>query len=109
MLVLLAAAGCQPVYERERGTALWNEHCARCHGPDGRGEPRMAALSNRLDLRSSPLVARGPAGGPAINRLIREGVEGMPGFEHRLEPGEINQLTAFVVELATNSPTDERK
>lgn len=107
-LLILLVGGCEPYYDPEAARALFADQCARCHGVDGRGERRLAVLSSRLDLTDSALLRRGPRASRRIRSVIAEGYGTMPGFEHRLEPRQIDQLTAFVIELArTANPTGE--
>jgi outer membrane protein assembly factor BamB len=71
--------------------SLFAQHCASCHGPSGQG----LAAARTPDMRDPAWQhARTPA---AIETAIRTGrAGGMPPFEHVLEPGQIQRLTAFV-------------
>jgi len=45
---LLAAAACTPAAEEPTGRALYDDFCAACHGPAGRGDgPAAAGLARR--------------------------------------------------------------
>lgn len=87
LLVAFAVVGC-----RDDVTAadLYAEHCASCHGPDGRGDPRRLGFYPQVDLTSSRLVRRGEDG--LIYRRIAYGYGAMPGFRHKLA---INQMVAL--------------
>ncbi len=91
--------GCSDPWDEERARGLWQEHCVRCHGGDGRGVAQMAVLSPRVDLFQSPMVQRGPLAGRAIRSAIAEGYGTMPGFGHRLDDEELNLLTGWVAGL----------
>jgi len=39
-LVALAALGCGAPTSGKSAAELYGEHCSRCHGSDGRGDPR---------------------------------------------------------------------
>lgn len=73
--------------EGEGGAALYQAHCASCHGPDGGGGsgPRLAGNRN--------------AGRPAnVDDVIRFGRGMMPGFRALLDDDEISLLRDYVVE-----------
>ena len=99
-LLLGASTGCS---SREESTArLYSEHCASCHGDDGRGDPRRTALEPQLDLTASELVTSGSRG--AVYRAISSGYGAMPGFAHRLAHPELDDLTSFVMAMAPERP-----
>jgi mono/diheme cytochrome c family protein len=84
---------------------LYKTYCARCHGRDGRGDPRHLKRYPYLDLCSSPMVHRGDR--PAVRQRIAEGDGPMPGFSHRLTPQEIERLVDFTFQLGP-SPHKEK-
>ena len=62
------------------GAALYDRHCARCHGPDG-----------RPDLPATPDFTRGEGllkSDQELVNALRFGVGAMPGFEHELTKEE---------------------
>ena len=71
------------------GSALYGEHCAACHGPEGRGDgPAGRGLPRRpADLRSGH-TAHHTAGD--LFWWVSHGIpgSGMPGFESRLSEDE---------------------
>lgn len=73
--------------EAEQGGRLFAQHCAVCHGPDGRGVTGGTAPSLVLQSNSA-----GVAG------MVRRGGVEMPAFETVLTAGEINLLANYVVE-----------
>lgn len=93
----VAAVACGPPTSGKSAGELYIEHCARCHGADGRGDPRALALSPSSDLARSALVRkrlRGP-----IYLRISQGYGSMPAFSHKLERGDIDLLVDYVLEL----------
>lgn len=86
-------------------TALYREHCARCHGPDGRGDPARVGLDPRFDLGRSSIVQRGLD--HRIYRSIQFGAEGMPAYGQILEHEEIEALAEWIPEFvdAAMKPT----
>ena len=97
----LAVAGCGAPNSGKSGAELYAEHCARCHGADGRGDPRALGLSPNSDLMRSSLVRR-RARGPIYLR-ITQGYGSMPGFAHKLERGDVDLLIDYVLELESPS------
>ena len=92
MVLALVLAGCGP-----KASELWSEHCTECHGPDGRGVEARRAFYPRVDLTRSPLIADHARG--SIYQRVAFGWGTMPGFKHKLEPRELNQLVDFAIEL----------
>ncbi len=91
-------AGCSPSKPARLGDVLFAENCARCHGADGTGDPRILPLYPRADLSRSPM-------GAARERLlihdrIARGYTTMPGFQGKLEPEEIGSLVNKCLALA---------
>ncbi|MEO7793974.1 MAG: cytochrome c [Thermoanaerobaculia bacterium] len=96
---LFALAGCGAPTSGKSAAELYGEHCTRCHGADGRGDPRALSLAPNADLRHSELVrtrARGP-----IYLRITQGYGSMPGFAHKLERGDVDLLVDYVLNLET--------
>ena len=89
------AAGCGSPSSGIPAETLYVEHCQRCHGADGRGDPRARTLSPRIDLTRSELVAREARG--VIYQRIARGYDAMPAFSHKLERGDIEALAEFVL------------
>lgn len=100
-VLALAAAGCGAPTSGKSAAELYGEHCARCHGNDGRGDVRISALSPKVDLSRSAIVAR-RARGPIYLR-ITQGYGSMPAFSHKLERGDVDLLVDYVLELEARS------
>lgn len=77
---------------------LWAANCVRCHAEDGRGIRAQRALDPKLDLVASELGRGGDRG--LVYQRIAWGYAGMPGFAHKLEQGDLELLTDYVLELA---------
>gem|GEM_PF-2143711 len=69
--------------------------CARCHGDDGKGDPRSVTLNPKLDLIASDMVKSGDRA--AIRKRIVQGEGSMPGFQEKLAPHEIDDLVAYTL------------
>jgi mono/diheme cytochrome c family protein len=100
--VVALGLGC---YRPPDPIALYRDHCIRCHGPDGRGDPARVGLDPRFDLGRSSIVQRGLA--HRIYRSIQFGAEGMPAYGQILEHEEIEALAEWIPELldAATKPT----
>mgnify|MGYP003542376728 CR=1 FL=1 len=72
--------------------------CMACHGPSGEGNPAQIGLDPKVDLTASAMVA-GRARG-LIYQRISYGYGAMPGFEHKLERGDVELLVDYVLRLA---------
>lgn len=95
-LALLAGlASCAPDPADRSPERLYERYCARCHGAEGEGNPRLEKPN--LDLRISTLLAESRDGERAeVTRRIAQGHESMPAFEKRLSPEEIDQLIDYL-------------
>ena len=87
---------------------LFVQHCAACHGLDGRGRgPAAEQLFPRpRDFVESPFRFASPGGGrqqviAALERTVSKGVtrSAMPGFDGVLEESQIAGLARYVFQL----------
>lgn len=95
LLPLLASTACGPrdPLPAPEGYDLF---CARCHGDDGRGDPKTVALNPRLDLVASEMVQAGDR--ELVRDRIAQGKGAMPALERKLVPGELEALTEYTIE-----------
>jgi mono/diheme cytochrome c family protein len=96
-VVVALGAACGPPTSGLSARELWQRHCARCHGEDGRGAAAQRGIDPGLDLTRSQLVANRERG--ALFRSIAYGQGGMPGFGHKLERGDVELLVDYVLRL----------
>lgn len=89
------AAACGSPSSGKPADQLYAENCLRCHGDDGRGDPRQLTLAPNLDLTRSVMVARGARG--LIFQRITQGYGSMPAFGHKLQRGDVELLVDFVL------------
>jgi mono/diheme cytochrome c family protein len=103
---LLSLAGCSNAAGPEQplsGEQLYNRHCARCHGMDGRptkASPMARDLTNRsyIDelgnkaIRAAIMAGR-PAGMPVEQQL-------MPAFGNQFSEPELEVLIGYVRSLS---------
>jgi mono/diheme cytochrome c family protein len=96
-LMALALAACGN--DRRAGGDLYRQRCARCHGTDGRGDPRSTGLYPGLDLTASRMVRAGSQGRGLVYQRIAEGYGAMPGFGESLDTQDLNGLIDYVLRL----------
>lgn len=82
-----------------RGHALWQQHCALCHGNTGRGDgPAAGNLKQRPDdlstIASPPIFPDG-----VVAYRIANGTEFMPAWKATLNEGQIWDLVHFIRSL----------
>lgn len=88
LLGLWLVAGGVPAADIHEGERLFEEHCAHCHGPDGRGE-----LPGVPDFQRGDALIR-PDG--TLFAAISQGQGGMPAFEGLLSEREILDVIALL-------------
>ena len=78
------------------GQLFFDENCARCHGPGGRGDGPLAPQLNPPPLDLAVHVPLHPDG--ALFSFIKWGIEGtaMPGFAEPFEDEQIWHLVNFI-------------
>jgi mono/diheme cytochrome c family protein len=79
--------------------ALWNQHCASCHGKDGSGATTMGKKMGVKDYRDAKVQAAFSDG--EAERAIKEGVkengkEKMKAFGDKLSDADIKALVAYI-------------
>lgn len=95
VLLLAALAACGPSGPLEPPQA-YDRYCARCHGDDGRGDPKAVRLNPKLDLVRSEMVREADLA--RVRKSIADGHGAMPTFRHKLSAAEIQALSAYTVE-----------
>jgi mono/diheme cytochrome c family protein len=96
MSLIVASAG---IAFAGDATALWNQHCASCHGKDGSGSTMMGKKLNVKDYRDAKVQAAFSDG--EAERAIKEGVktngkQTMKPFGEKLSDADIKALVAHV-------------
>jgi len=57
LLALILASAALSAYGAD-ATANWNEHCAKCHGEDGKGNTKMGKKLSIADLTDAKVQAK---------------------------------------------------
>jgi mono/diheme cytochrome c family protein len=88
------------------GESIFHEHCARCHGPDGRSQTFIGKKWNIPDLHSDDVQKL------KIEErieIITHGKKRMPAHEKKLSAEEIRLVEGYVREFANNDGNKETK
>jgi mono/diheme cytochrome c family protein len=108
--LVFAVVGCNDPTGPETeisGKVLYDQYCARCHGPDGGGAPDYPPAAGKLN---NPGRMKGLSD-EAIMGIIRAGRPGpqpgsppaMPSFANEFTDAKIMVITAYVRTLAASS------
>jgi mono/diheme cytochrome c family protein len=95
-LGLLLATGMPLSAWAADGAVVYENHCAACHGLDGKARTPAGRKIGARDLSESKLAD------DAIAAMIRDGLKGpkgearMPSFSDRLNAEEVSAVAAFV-------------
>jgi mono/diheme cytochrome c family protein len=99
LLPTAAVVGACAAGDAPSGAEIYRAQCARCHGAEGKGDPRSVGLYPALDLTASRLVRAGSAARGAIYLRIAEGYDAMPGFSAKLDTPAIEALIDYILRL----------
>lgn len=86
----LHRTGNRPVSAKTGGADLYQQHCATCHGGDGKANTTRGKRKGATDLTKSTI------GNAQGIRVITNGREQMPAFKDTLSETEIKDVMAFV-------------
>lgn len=103
LLPLLGSTACGP-REPLPAPEAYDRFCARCHGDDGRGDPKTVALNPGLDLVASEMVRARDR--ELVRDRIAKGKGAMPALERKLVPGELEALTEYTIERFGKEPEE---
>ena len=86
------------------GKALFDKHCASCHGPDGKGDTKAGKLTKVRDLTAADVKSE--LTNDKVHSVISDGIVDkdtgkarMKGFKDKLSAEEIDALTKHVLGL----------
>lgn len=100
LLALLALAACVEQEPEPSGAALFREHCASCHGPDGRGGGAASAALDRAPPDLTQISRRN--GGTFPRNRVMSIIDGYTRGTHsgRLMPefGEMDLGPTVIIE-----------
>jgi cytochrome c6 len=93
--LLLAAATlpAAPVAEN------WENHCAKCHGADGKGQTKVGkklAVKDYTDAKVQAELKDADMVKATSDGVTVDGKERMKGFKGELSPAEVTDLVAYI-------------
>lgn len=77
--------------------SLYGQHCQRCHGADGKGDPGLRQSLPALADLTAPQVRGKPA--EELERVVMAGRGQMPPFGGALSPPKIQSVVGYVRRL----------
>ncbi|MEP6902988.1 MAG: cytochrome c [Actinomycetota bacterium] len=78
------------VFAKSGGAAVYQQHCAECHGADGKANTAKGKRKGATDLTKSAIsTIRGI-------KVISNGRELMPGFKDTLPEAEISAVMDYI-------------
>jgi mono/diheme cytochrome c family protein len=80
-----------------RGKALYQRHCAGCHGPEGRGDGYRLLGPEPANLTSPSTKSKSDE---ELLKTLHEGKPNMPSWKLRLSEEESRDVLAYVRSLA---------
>jgi len=92
---VLAAVGIlsDPARPDDRSAAAYQQKCANCHGPDGKGQT-PAGKAMQVRSFSSPETAK--MGDDVLAAIIEKGRGKMPKYGASMKPEEIKAMVAYI-------------
>ncbi len=99
--MLSLAAFAQPKEAAEQ-KALYQHHCAMCHGPDASGNTPVGKSMHIMDLRSPEVQKQTDT---QLTTEIENGKGKMPAFKSKLKPEQVKDLVSYLRELSKTGST----
>lgn len=98
LIIITALAGCLLTASAAEVKETWEKNCAKCHGPDGKGDTKMGKKLDIKDLTDSKV--QGSLKDEEMLKAIKDGVKDgdktrMKAVEG-LNDDEMKALVAFV-------------
>jgi mono/diheme cytochrome c family protein len=99
---LILAAGVADAGSPEKGKALYDGHCASCHGASGNGQGPQAQGMSPVPTDFTNAAAMNARTDSDLQMPILQGKYGtaMPGYGTVLSPDEVESLVLFLRTLA---------
>lgn len=92
--------------EKTEAKTIYTQHCAMCHGQDGKGETPIGKKFQIPDLHSSAVQTKTDA---ELTQIIDNGKQKMPAFKTQLKPEQVKDLVAFVKAMGKSATPSAKK
>ena len=100
VLGALAMVSTAAAADVELGKKIYAQKCAGCHGPDGKGNAKMAET---LKVKIPELTAAAAKTDAELLKAISEGKKPMPSFGKSLKKDELDAVAHYTKGLATGA------
>lgn len=90
-LLIASAMFCASVAFGADAAANWSQHCASCHGKDGKGATAMGKKLGVKDYTATQSFSDADA-----TKAIKDGAGKMKGFKDKLSDADVKALVAYV-------------
>jgi len=97
--VALAGGSEEKAEKKSLGQTLYSKKCAACHGEDGKGVEKMAAML-KTEIHDLTKVAHTKDLAQEWKKLTLEGKGKMPGYKDKFKESELDSLLAYVLGFA---------
>lgn len=97
VLGAFALASTAAAADLELGKQIYAKKCASCHGPDGKGNAKMAEM---LKVKIPALAASAAKTDSELRKAVAEGKKPMPPFEKTLSKDELSAVVQYARDLA---------
>jgi mono/diheme cytochrome c family protein len=87
----------------KRGKTIFDARCARCHGPEGKGDGKESDPSNPAADLTDPFRADLNPDGVMFHRIASGKTPVMPAFKSQLTPEEIWTVVEYAKSLRAKS------
>lgn len=98
VLGAFALASTAPAADVELGKKIYAQKCAACHGPDGKGNAKMAET---LKVKIPELAGSAAKTDSELLKIISEGKKPMPSFGKSLKKDELDAVVLYTKDLAS--------
>lgn len=98
VLGAFALASTADAADVELGKKVYAQKCAGCHGPDGKGNAKMAEM---LKVKIPELAASAAKTDAELLKAISEGKKPMPSFGKSLKKDELDAVVHYAKDLAS--------
>jgi len=86
----------------DSGQEIYQKRCQACHGPDGKGNPKMAeTLKTQMQDLTDPAVLGKPE--EELLKAVADGKGKMPPFQKVLSVQDQRAVLGFLKQLATGA------